>query len=450
MNSFSKKKITNFKNLKFLLNTSNFRKHNFGYISFLVGLFLLPSALSIGSIFLLISLIIGLKKFKQNLANENLNLIFLFGTIFIFISYAINFFINHTLVTIPYNEIYSIRYLSTIGLVNWIPLIFAFFIFQNYLSNDEERKRCAIALILGSIPVFFSCFSQFLFDWDETLKTFYGLIVWYQKPLNKDIGISGISGLFSNANYLAAWLIIIWPFCLSFLIENKKPIKRIFNFFLVILVGMLIVLSSSRVALFFLIFPLLIIYRVRIKKLFLGLLGIFSLVILNLSIPIFGINFQSFIREIVPRGIWLNFTKLDYAYKLEYDLSRSDIWIETFKLILKKPLIGYGSNTFSPVFFNETGYWKGHAHNLPIELIFNYGIPTALFILLPILFIIFKSIKQTLLIENNSKVSITKKGWIIALISIMGMQLVDIQYFDARISIIGWILLAGALKIIED
>ena len=83
-----------------------------------------------------------------------------------------------------------------------------------------------------------------------------------------------------------------------------------------------------------------------------------------------------------------------------------------------------------------------------MELIFNYGIPTASFILIPIAFISLKSIQKTFIRNKNYKTSINNKAWVISLISIIGMQLVDIQYFDARISIIGWILLAGAVKII--
>ena len=42
------------------------------------------------------------------------------------------------------------------------------------------------------------------------------------------------------------------------------------------------------------------------------------------------------------------------------------------------------------------------------------------------------------------------RAWIISLISLIIMHLVDIQYFDGRISIAGWVLLAGTRNIVIE
>ena len=96
--------------------------------------------------------------------------------------------------------------LTWIGLLNWIPHIILFVGCQKYIITSIDRKRCVIALILGSIPILFSCFSQSFLNWHGPFRTLFGLIVWYQKPLD---GFTGITGLFSNPNYLGAWLNII-------------------------------------------------------------------------------------------------------------------------------------------------------------------------------------------------------------------------------------------------
>ena len=79
----------------------------------------------------------------------------------------------------------------------------------------------------------------------------------------------------------------------------------------------------------------------------------------------------------------------------------------------------------------------------------SYGIPSALLILVPISYLIYKSYAQ--LISRNTRLTketIIDKAWIVSLSSLILMHLVDIQYFDGRISITSWILLAGARNII--
>ena len=79
----------------------------------------------------------------------------------------------------------------------------------------------------------------------------------------------------------------------------------------------------------------------------------------------------------------------------------------------------------------------------------NYGIPSALLILIPIFFLVLYSYKKVFVFERNiNKLNIFDRAWISSSILLIIMHLVDIQYFDARISIIGWILLSGLKNII--
>ena len=93
--------------------------------------------------------------------------------------------------------------------------------------------------------------------------------------------------------------------------------------------------------------------------------------------------------------------------------------------------------------------WKGHAHNLPLELFLSYGIPVGIIILLPIIYLFIFSTK-TIFFNKLFKTSIFDKAWVISFMLFLFSQLVDIQYFDGRISITFWILLAGAKNIIEE
>ena len=100
---------------------------------------------------------------------------------------------------------------------------------------------------------------------------------------------------------------------------------------------------------------------------------------------------------------------------------------------------------------SETGVFKGHPHNLSLELIFSYGIPGAILIITPIAVISFLSFKKIFVESDNEKSnSIFEKAWIISLIILLTSQMVDVQYFDGRISLFLWILLSGSRNIISN
>lgn len=421
--------------MKFFLKDSL----NLGRIFFYTGLFLLPSAFSLGSICLLFSLIFSFNSERANYLDDKLNLIFIISCLLLLISSTINFIDSNSI-----NHISNNSYLIFLGLLNWIPQIFVFIGFQKYLISSDDRRNCSIALISGSIPIIFSCFSQSLLNWHGPMKTLFGLIVWYQKPID---GLTDITGLFSNPNYLGAWLNIIWPFLLALIFfDNKNKYKAFFKSFLTVSVAILIILTASRSAWVCLLIPLPLIYPSPFRKYFFYAISIISFLLLNIVFPILGKNTQEILRQVIPEGLWINFIKSGFE---TLDISRIEIWKYASSFIANQPIFGYGSRSFTPLLFNQTSIWKGHSHNLPLELMVSYGIPAALLILIPISYLIYKSYIK--LMSSNTKFNkqtIIDKAWLVSLSTLILMHLVDIQYFDGRISITGWILLAGTRNII--
>ena len=98
----------------------------------------------------------------------------------------------------------------------------------------------------------------------------------------------------------------------------------------------------------------------------------------------------------------------------------------------------------------QTGFWRGHSHNLIIELSISYGIPIAIFLTSIIISLLFKSGK--FLFFNNMKyeIDLFDKAWWASIFIFSISQLVDIQYFEGRISIFTWILLSGIKKILDE
>ena len=98
----------------------------------------------------------------------------------------------------------------------------------------------------------------------------------------------------------------------------------------------------------------------------------------------------------------------------------------------------------------NTNFWKGHSHNLIIELSISYGIPIAIFLTSIILCLLFKSGKLLFFSEEKHDNDLFDKAWWASIFIFSISQLVDIQYFEGRISIFTWILLSGIKKIIDE
>ena len=410
-------------------------KQEYSLLVFYIGLFLLPSAFSISAIFLLISLIISTLKIKKNYLSDVWNKPFLLSGFFLILSSLVHTFFNNHLLNYNLNPS-----LTWIGLGNWLPFFWCFWGFQAYLDTQEKRKNCGLILIAGSFPVIVSGLGQSFFNWDGPFQTLFGLITWYQRPIDN---IFGLTGLFNNPNYAGSWLNSIWPFCIASLVSLKKDnLKKAWTYFFTFGISLSTVLTNSRAAWIGIFLSSSLIYGKKSIKYLIYIISIFALILLSIKFTIFGDYFKTILKLIIPQSIWLEFSDLQYT--------RLEIWRSAFTYIFNNPIFGYGSGSFTEIFKLETGLWKGHAHNLPLELMVSYGIPAALLIITPILTLVIFSTRK-IFREVNFKTSlIFDKAWIVSLIVLLSSQLVDVQYFDGRISILIWILLSGSRNIINN
>ena len=132
------------------------------------------------------------------------------------------------------------------------------------------------------------------------------------------------------------------------------------------------------------------------------------------------------------------------------DSTRIEIFSRGINLLQINPFFGIGATSFTEIYRFETGFWKGHSHNLLLELAISYGLPTT--------FIFFTTINTILLrsgkfIFNNKRLndlSLYDRAFWTALFFFIISQLADIQYFDGKISLIVWILIAALKNIIEE
>ena len=170
---------------------------------------------------------------------------------------------------------------------------------------------------------------------------------------------------------------------------------------------------------------------------------IFSSIIIC-ALPIAPDNIKNIFCFLIPNNILTNFNDLSITYE---NIPRLVIWEKAINLILKRPFFGWGAATFPILYFTQYGEWKGHPHNLFLELSISYGLITSILVFIFIGILLYRTFKKIYIskIKNNYY----EKAWWTSTIIFLIHHSFDIVYFDARISIIFWILIAGLRKNIK-
>ena len=247
-------------------------------------------------------------------------------------------------------------------------------------------------------------------------------------------------------------MVMVWPFCLA---ELKKPrretLKKIIVLLICILFVLFICLTDSRNALLGLVIssPIVMGSASLIWYLPTIFLGFFLLAIT--VIPIFPNELQIFMKSIIPSRLYTQFPEIGFKYLSTYP--RIGMWLAALIYITEKPIFGWGAASFPILYQMKSGDWFGHTHNLPLELAVSYGVLPSIIIFSYYALLLFLTFRKIL---KNSKQKIdffhhiNQKAWFASSLIFFIAHQADIQYFDARISIFCWILLAGLRSYLKE
>ena len=442
--------MSNIGNLKSSFSDKNKAKKKSLYLVglkiFQSGVLFLAAAPAISFFLLLISSLLGGFINKNNYFKDKYNQPFIIVSILMLI--------NCLLITFKASNTYSINISNIwVGLSNWIPFFWCFWGFQSFLQNQKLRIHTSKLLIIGSLPVLISGFCQYFLKIYGPFRFFNNLIVWYQRPIGDG---NAVTGLFNNQNYAGAWLCIIFPLCLFFLIKrNKFNLSNLLIFLNSFSFIYMIVLTSSRGSILS-IFASIFLFAKSIKNKFYILLSLLSIpIILNL-IPLISINLQSIVYKFLPfelikKATITNLSNIDL-------FPRFEIWSKSIEIIRSNLLTGYGAGSFKNLYSFSNGTFSDiqHSHNIFLEISMNHGLPSSLIIFSTMLFITINSWKKNSNHNYNKFTGLNKenkqfdKAWIISFITFILIHIFDITYFDGRISSLAWILLAGMRSIINE
>ena len=409
-----------------------FFKKNPGLKLFNLGIFFLPSTVLLGGTLLLFSLIMAGYKEKETFLKDKWNLPLFLSSGLIILSSLRNTFYP----SLKDIENWDISY-SWISLINWIPLFICFWGFQEYLKNVSYRELFAKSLIAGTVPVILSFIGQTIFNWEGPLELFDGLIIWFLKPVQR----GDLAGLFSNQNTAGFWLASVFPFSLLLILNKqnfsqKKIISSIISFFIFYFA----ILTNSRNALIGLFLTISILLKVKYILIIIFLILILS-PIYFFSLNYISVEFATKLENIIPINMIKKLTRFDLGNILNYP--RIEIFSKALKMITLKPILGWGAATFPFVYLIYKGNFQAqHSHNLFIHLAYEFGLPLSFILISMIILLFIKSWGKIKFSEKNNG-DLLNKVWITSSLVACILHISDITYYDLRVSLLLWTLLAG-------
>ena len=325
--------------------------------------------------------------------------------------------------------------LAWAGLANWLPFFWGFWGFQPFVAEARARRRAALCLVAGTVPVLVTGLGQLWWGWQGPWQVFGGLIIWFVTPGGEPSG--RLSGLFDYANIAGAWLAMVWPFALAALVQPGLSLRR--RAVVLVLAAAQVaalLLTESRNAWGALVLAVPVVLGPLSWPWLLPLLLLALLPVLLAVLPGVPLVLQQPARVLVPDGIWSRLSDSRYGAERALASTRLSQWGVALQLIGERPWLGWGAAAFSVLYPLRSGKWHGHAHNLPLELAVSHGLPVALAVIGLVLALLITSLRLGLR-------GLFERAWWAAVLILVVLHGTDMPFFDSRLNIAGWILLAG-------
>jgi len=402
-----------------------------GWVAFQFGLFLLPSSALLAGFLLLVAAVLGSCNRSQPFWRDAWNWPFLIAA---------------TWMLVGCFKAYS-GWLAWVGLVNWVPFFWFFWAFQPYLNSGEARRRSALWLVSGTVPVVITGFGQLWWGWEGPWRCLGGLIIWFVSPGGEPTG--RLSGLFDYANIAGAWLALVWPLCLAALLQpNLSSRNRSLVMSLSVAIVGALVLTDSRNAWGGLMLAIPFVLGPSRWPWLLPLLVMALLPVIFAVLPGMPLGLQQWARNFVPEGLWARLNDMRYIQQRTFASTRLSQWGVAIKLFAERPWLGWGAAAFSVLYPLLTGQWHGHAHNLPLELTVSHGFPAAILVVGTVLALLITALRRGVLTtgvlsSNTLRTILFDRAWWSASLILVVLHGTDMPFFDSRLNFAGWILLAG-------
>ena len=394
--------------------------HPLGWRCFQLGLLLLASSALLAGLLLLVALVLGSRGRPspwRDRANRLLALVAL-----LMVAGCVGA---------------SSGWLAWVGLANWLPFFWAFWGFQPYVATPQARRRQGLWLLVGTVPVILTGLGQLYGGWSGPFQTLGGLIIWHLTPGGNPPG--RLAGLFDYANIAGAWLVLAWPFALAALSQRQLG-RWARSLALAIAAGVAgaVFLTDSRNAWGGLLLALPLVAGPASWRWLLPALLLALVPVLLASLPGVPALLQQPARALVPQAIWGRLNDVNMHGQRPLAITRLAQWQVALGLIAERPWLGWGAAAFSVIYPLRTGFWHGHPHNLPIDLALSHGLSVAGLLVGLVLWLLIRAARL-----GMAAAPPFERAWWAAALVLAALHATDMPFYDSRINVAGWVLLAG-------
>ena len=332
--------------------------------------------------------------------------------------------------------------LAWAGLGNWLPFFWAFWAFQPHLATENQRRDAAWMLVAGTLPVVITGLGQMLLGWQGPWQLGGGAIIWFLAPGGEPSG--RLSGLFDYANIAGAWLGVVAPVMLAAVLRPDGWPRRVSALMLVLATAIAVLLTQSRngMAALALAVPL-VIGPLRWFWL-LPLLVLLASPLLLVALPGIPVGLREVALRLIPEPILARL--LEEKGEAAWKHTRLGQWQYAVQLVAARPWLGWGAAAFSVMYpIYAAKRWHGHSHNLPLELAISHGLPVMLLIVGTVLLLLVFALRRGMLLRPP-----LERAWWASTLVLLAMHGTDLPFFDGRLNILGWTLLAGLCAFIRQ
>lgn len=327
------------------------------------------------------------------------------------------------------------RSTAFLGLFNFLPFFVVFAALSELIRSPKQLRQIAWIWVLTSIPVTLIGLMQLFLKVGGSPSLLWGLIEWTIAPGGEPLG--RMSSVFTYANVLASYYAIVFVLGLGLWLEKRKPILGI----ILCLDAIGLILTNSRNAWAIAVLACLAFALYQGWKKIVVLVGAVTGLMLGAAFAPESIATP--LRAIVPRFFWARLNDQMYSDRPENQL-RSTQWKFAWSLTEQRPLTGWGLRSFSKLYTEQMHLWLGHPHNLFLMLSAETGLPAALVLYGLVGWILAQGVLiWRKLHQSDQQIYFT--FWI-AFFACTLFSFLDVPVFDARINLMGWVLLAGIWK----
>lgn len=321
-----------------------------------------------------------------------------------------------------------------LGLFNFLPFFVVFAALSELIRSPKQLRQIAWIWVLTSIPVTLIGLVQLFFKVGGSPSLLWGLIAWTIPSGGEPLG--RMSSVLNHANLLASYYAIVFVLGLGLWLKERKPILGV----ILCLNTIGLILTNSRNVWAIAVLASLAFALYQGRKTIVALIGALAGLILGAAFAPEPI--ASPLRTIVPRFFWARLNDQMYSDRPVSQL-RSTQWKFAWSMTEQRPLTGWGLSSFSKL-YAETYFWLGHPHNLFFMLSAETGLPSALLLYGLVGWILAQGVLVWRKLDHLDQ-QIYFTFWI-AFFACTLFSFLDVSLFDARINLMGWVLLAGIWK----